>query len=198
MSSFSDEVIVFGVSAEECLEAVEEYAAEVWSSIDEAMDLLWESEEERSRAQENFTAEALLSGPIEEREGGVLLEIDSEADAAAEKISALLGSPAISVQVLRGRWCKFLAFDHGRRIGWLFWVDTSSVGIEGEILPAPVASALGTGGWIGDPEVFEVFIPPGAGISIPDILGHDWDNPAELAEAIKASMGFGSQARIPL
>lgn len=198
MPSFYDEVIVFGVSPEQCLEAMEQYAEELWSSVDEAMNPLWESEEERSRAQQAFAGDSLLLSPVKEHGGAVFLEIDSEADTAAERLSALLGRPTVALQILRGKWCRLVAFDEGRRLGWLFWVDPSSVTVDGEILAAPVASAVGSGGWIGDPDVFEAFLPGRNGPCISDILNGDWDDPADLAEAVKGSLGFGREAGIPI
>lgn len=196
MQCFSDTVVVFGVSREECLEALEHCAAEIWAGVDEAMDLLWDSEEERSAAEETFGASALLAGPLEERPGAVKFEIDYESDVVGERLSGILGRPVIAIQTLTDRWCKFVAFDEGSRLGWLFWVDPSTVVVDGEVVSASVATALDRGGWIGDPEVFEAFLPPTCRSPLRDILDAEWGDPADLADEVKALLGFPRQAGV--
>ncbi len=172
------------------MEGLEAYAAELWYEVDEAMSPLWESNEERLEAMERFEARALLLSAIEEIEGAVRFGVDSEADVAAERMSALLSTPAVGVTVFGDLWCKLVAFDDGESLGWLFWVNRNGRFHPGEVLPAAVDAALRNGGWVGDLGVFESFVSPSAPYVIRDVIATEWDDACSFARAVEVAFGF--------
>lgn len=190
MSQFFDEIVVFGASLDACLSSMEIYASEVWASVDDAMEMLWESEFERSAAKDSFSVDSLVTYTAEIEDDCILLGIDAEADAAAEKLSSLLSVPTVAIEVLEHKWCKLVAFDEGRRLGWFFWVGNDPDLSEGEVVAAPVKAAVDNGGWIGDTCVFEAFAPEDSDTTFSEILKQDWKDPFEFAYAFKAMLGF--------
>ncbi len=172
------------------MEGLEAYAAELWYEVDEAMSSLWESNEERLEAMEQFEAHALLRSAIEEIDGAVRFGVDSEADVAAERMSAILRTPAVGVRVFGDLWCKLVAFDRGECLGWLFWVNPKGRFHPGEVLPAAVDAALRNGGWVGDLSVFESFVSTSAPYMIREVAAADWEDARSFARAVEVAFGF--------
>jgi len=198
MGQFFDEVIAFGVSLEECYDAMKRYSSELWSEVDEAMGPLWESEDEREEAKTLFCPNSLVVGRPKNFDGAVVLEVDSDAEVTAESISKTLRCPTIAIRVHTQNWCKLVAFDRGDWLGWIFWLSPSAFVTEGEVIPSVVTAARVNGGWIGDPEIFEAFLMDNSSTSLVDILDAHWDGPSEVVSAVKTAFGVGDKARISL
>jgi hypothetical protein len=180
-------LLLIGMEEPEAERALEAYATHLWSAIDEAMEGLWLSDEEKEDAVDCFSVSALLVQPLQEVALGTVALVDIDADLAAEFISANTGCKAVAFQAPTADTAKAVAFDAGRQVCWLFWALGDGA-IGDEIVSGTVAAAQAAGGVLGDPGALDKFMGDSAVFA--ELCGYEWTSSFDLMAGFLYAMGF--------
>lgn len=188
---FEEELLAFGVGLDEIEAAFAVLVREVWEDIDNAMEPLWATDDERRQLAASCDIASLLEAEPIESNGVCRLLLDVEAETAAESVSKSIAAPVVAISRYGNDWARITLFERGKNRAWLFWACWSWIeGHENELEPALASAARASGGWLGELAEFELLLARGYSRSdLKHLLETDFESASAFADGFRRLVG---------
>lgn len=188
---FEEELLAFGVGLDEIEAAFAVLVREVWEDIDNAMEPLWATDDERRQLAASCDIASLLEAEPIESNGVCRLLLDVEAETAAESVSKSIAAPVVAISRYGNDWARITLFERGKNRAWLFWACWSWIeGHENELEPALASAARASGGWLGELAEFELLLARGYGRSdLKHLLETDFESASAFTDGFRRLVG---------